>query len=174
VFFSPIHDKSLPDNINGLYLCGGYPELHLKELSGNISMLKSINTAITNKMPTIAECGGFLYLHNTVDGLKMAGAIAAEAYSTQKLQRFGYIELRADKDNMLCAANESIRSHEFHYYESTDCGADFTAQKPLSEKSYGCIHVTDTLYAGFPHLYFKANVSFAENFVRKVVNYALK
>lgn len=172
VFFSPLIDPSLPDSIGGLYLCGGYPELHLKALSGNTAMLEAVNVAVRGGMPTIAECGGFLYLHDTLEGLPLAGCIHASAHKTEKLRRFGYVTLRAKADNLLCAAGESIRAHEFHYYESTDGGAGFTAEKPLSERSWHCVYTTETLYAGFPHLYFDANPLFAENFVRKAIEYA--
>lgn len=174
VFFSPLSDTALPDGISGLYLCGGYPELHLETLSGNSAMLQAVNGAIQGGMPAIAECGGFLYLHDTLDGFPMAHVIHANAARTEKLRRFGYVTLYAKADNLLCAAGESIRAHEFHYYESADCGTDFIAQKPQSKRSWPCIHATPTLYAGFPHLYFDANPVFAENFVRKALEYGVK
>jgi cobyrinic acid a,c-diamide synthase len=130
VFFSPLRDERLPEGASGLYLCGGYPELHLEALSRNAPMLRAVAAAIGGGMPTIAECGGFLYLHERLDGVPMAGVIPAEAYRTEKLVRFGYITLRAEQDNLLCAAGESIRSHEFHYYESAEPGGCFTAEKP--------------------------------------------
>lgn len=172
-FFSPLRDQALPEHTGGLYLPGGYPELHLEELSGNAAMLEDISKAVQGGMPTIAECGGFLYLHDALDGFPMSGVIHASAYKTGKLKRFGYATLCAKADNLLCAAGDSIRTHEFHYYESTDCGEAFIAQKPLSERSWSCVHATDTLYAGFPHLYFDANPVFAENFVRKAIKYAV-
>jgi cobyrinic acid a,c-diamide synthase len=171
-FFSPLSDEVLPEGASGLYLCGGYPELHLKELSENVPMLKAVREAARAGTPTIAECGGFLYLHDAIDGVPMAGVVRARARKTGRLQRFGYVELIAQRDNLLCAAGESSRSHEFHYYESSDRGADFIAKKPLSEKSWPCARGTQTLYAGFPHLYFDSNPAFAENFVRKVLEYA--
>lgn len=172
VFFSPLADAAVPGDVGGLYLCGGYPELHLEALSANASMLESVCSAVRRGMPTIAESGGFLYLHDMLDGVPMSGIIHASAYRTDSLKRFGYVTLRAEADNLLCAAGDSIRAHEFHYCESTDCGAGFVAQKPLSEKSWPCVHTTDTLYAGFPHLYFDANPVFAENFARKAIEYA--
>ncbi|MEG2173981.1 MAG: cobyrinate a,c-diamide synthase [Oscillospiraceae bacterium] len=174
VFFSPLDDVTLPDYIGGLYLCGGYPELYAKALSGNATMLQSVNKAVLGGIPTIAECGGFLYLHDTLDGFPMVGAIHAEAYKTEKLRRFGYLTLHAKTDNLFCAQGGRIRAHEFHYYESTDCGTDFIAEKPLSARSWPCIHATQTLYAGFPHLYFDANPVFAENFVGKAIQYAVR
>jgi cobyrinic acid a,c-diamide synthase len=123
-------------------------------------------------LPAVAECGGFLYLHDTLDGAEMAGVIHAAAFGTKKLQRFGYVNLTAERDNLLCRAGESIRAHEFHYYDSEDNGSGFTAAKPSGKRNWPCVHANDTLYAGFPHLYFPANPAFAENFVRKAADYA--
>jgi len=171
VFFSPLNDDALPENTNGLYLCGGYPELHTKTLTGNNSMLKSIKRAVDNGLPTIAECGGFLYLHDTIADHSMCGVIHGAAYETKKLQRFGYITLTAGRDNMLCKTGGSIRSHEFHCWDSDCPGNGFTAYKAGRETSYSCIHSTDTLYAGFPHLYFPANPEFAASFVERMAQY---
>ena len=172
VFFSPLKDDKLPDNINGLYLCGGYPEIHAKALSENKSMLENIRLKITDGLPTVAECGGFMYLHDELDGHKMAGVIRGKAFETKKLQRFGYVTLTANTDNMLCRAGDTIRSHEFHYWDSDAPGDSFTGFKNGRGNSYKCIHSSDSLYAGFPHLYFPANPLFALNFVEKMVRYA--
>lgn len=170
-FFSPIHDSVLPENIQGLYLPGGYPELYAKALSGNSTMLASVKSAVERGLPTIAECGGFLYLHDTLDGLPVVGVIHAAAFRTAKLQRFGYITLTAQIDNLLCKTKESIRAHEFHYYESDSQGSDYLAEKPYSKRQYVCTHATDTLYAGFPHLYFPSNPAFAESFIKQAEQY---
>ena len=170
VYFSPLKDAHLPENIGGLYLPGGYPELYLEELSQN-GIKEEIRRAIEGGLPTVAECGGFLYLHHTLDGAEMAGVIHGPAFRTEKLQRFGYVTLTAERDNLLCRAGESIRAHEFHYYDSADNGDGFTAAKPSGKRSWPCVHAGDTLYAGFPHLFFPANPAFAENFVRKAAPY---
>lgn len=171
VNFSPLHDAALPENINGLYLPGGYPELHSQALSQNESMRRSILKAIRAGLPTIAECGGFLYLHRTMDGLPMVGAVNGSAKKTARLQRFGYVELLARQDNLLCKAGQGIRAHEFHYYDSTDYGDGFLSIKASNGKELPCCHVTGSLYAGFPHLYFPANPDFARNFVEKAAAY---
>lgn len=170
-YFSPLSDAVLPPDIGGLYLCGGYPELHAQQLSANNSMLKSIAAAIRNGMPTIAECGGFLYLHNRLDDIPMAGIIHANAYRTDSLKRFGYVTLRANTDNLLCTKGEEINAHEFHYYDSDSCGSGFVAGKPFSGRSWSSVHATDTLYAGFPHLYLDANPAFAQSYVKKALEY---
>lgn len=164
--FSPLADKKLPDGIDGLYLGGGYPELHAARLAANRTMCESIRAAVRGGLPTIAECGGFLYLHRTLDGTEMAGVIDADAHLTKKLQPFGYVTLTARRDNLLCRAGEQMRAHVFHYEVSSDEGADFDARKP-NGRAWTCIHTSDTLYAGFPHLYFRANPAFAAQFVRR-------
>ncbi|MBQ7485558.1 MAG: cobyrinate a,c-diamide synthase [Oscillospiraceae bacterium] len=170
VFFSPLNDRRLPPDAGGLYLPGGYPELYAARLSAN-PIRGEIADAIAAGMPTVAECGGFLYLHDTLEGEKMAGVIHAEARRTERLCRFGYATLRARRDNLLCPSGEAIRVHEFHYCDTTDYGDAFTARKPDGREQV-CVHATDTLWAGFPHLYFPANEAFAERFVRKAARYA--
>ena len=163
VDFSPLLDDKLPENIQGLYLGGGYPELYTKELSGNVSMLEAVRSAIQNGLPCIAECGGFMYLTKAIGKESMAGVLPGSCFNTGKLTRFGYITLQAKKDNMLCAAGSQIRGHEFHHWDCTENGADFTAVKPAGRK-WDCVFASEHLYAGFPHFHFLANIQFAENF----------
>jgi cobyrinic acid a,c-diamide synthase len=136
-------------------------------------MRDDIRRALELGLPAIAEGGGFLYLHETLDGFPMCGVIKGAAFKTSKLQRFGYITLTAARDNMLCMAGDSIRSREFHYWDSDIPGDGFTAEKAWNAASYQCVHATETLYAGFPHLYFPANPSFAERFVDKCRQFVL-
>lgn len=164
VYFSPLEDERPPE-ADALYLPGGYPELFLDELSGNKTMLAAIREAVSRGTPTIAECGGFLYLHREVDGRKMVGVIDGIAYRTPKLQRFGYVELEAYADNLMCEAGECIRSHEFHYYESTTPGEGFRVTRARGGEPYRAVLASESLYAGFPHLYFGANPAFAERVV---------
>lgn len=165
-FFSPLADSYLPPETKGIYLPGGYPELYLERLSRNKSMLKSIRELVGRGTPTVAECGGFMYLHREIDGFPMAGVIEGKAFKTERLQRFGYITITANKANLLCEAGESIRSHEFHYYDSTNVGSDFDVVRARGGEPYTAGIATESMYAGFPHLYFAANPVFAENFVR--------
>ena len=165
VFFSPLNDENLPENISGLYLCGGYPELYPEELSNNKRMCQEIKDIITKGIPTIAECGGFMYLHDSIENVPMVGFIKGNCIKTDKLQRFGYIEITALEDNLLCHKGESIRVHEFHYYDSENCGESFMAKKASNGLEYLCCHGSDSLYAGFPHIYLPANPDFAKSFV---------
>ena len=99
--FSPLCDRSLPDGADGLILGGGYPELYARRLSANRPMLEDIRSKIAAGLPTIAECGGFMYLHASMedgDGndWPMVGAIEGKAFKTDSLRRFGYVTLTAE------------------------------------------------------------------------------
>ncbi len=161
--FSPLEDPELPQNIHGLYLGGGYPELYASALSQNKSMRTSIHSALSQGLPCIAECGGFMYLTETIGDFPMVGFLAGKSYDTGKLSRFGYVTLTAKQDSMLCRAGESISGHEFHHWDCTDTGNAFTAKK-ASGKSWDCVIATPRLYAGYPHFHFYSNPNFAKNF----------
>lgn len=181
-YFSPLHDTKLPDNCDALLLGGGYPELYAKELSENLSMRNSIKTAFKTGLPTVAECGGFMYLHTYIHNIceedadvqnyvfGMTGALDSECHFKGKLVRFGYIEL-AEKHSNFLSTDEKIRAHEFHYYDSTDNGADCIATKPATGRSYDCVISHDNYWLGFPHLYYPSNPHFAESLVRKAYEY---
>ena len=166
--FSPIHDQKLPVKVSGVILGGGYPENYAKALSENTSMLASIRQAWENKMPFLAECGGFLYLHRELEGsdgifYPLAGVIPDKAWKTNRLGRFGYITLTPDHPDV-CLTGE-IKGHEFHYWESGDCGTCWTAKKPLSDRSWSCIHSEQGQITGFPHLYYPSAPEFAERWL---------
>ena len=161
--FSPMADVALPEDIQGLYLGGGYPELYAEALSGNRPMLDSIRGALERKLPCIAECGGFMYLTQAIGAYPMTGVLPGKCFDNGRLTRFGYVTLTAWRDNLLCPAGGQIRGHEFHHWDAEDTGADFTAEKP-SGKRWDCAFATETLYAGYPHFHFYANPDFAVRF----------
>lgn len=174
--FSPLADSALPPDLDALYFGGGYPELYVHQLAENAAMRLAVKTAADSGMPLYAECGGFLYLHSalqneTGDLLPMAGVLDATCFHTGKLQRFGYLTLTAKKDTLLCGAGEEIRAHEFHYFDSTQNGGAFAAQKPVSARGWSCVVAEKNIFAGFPHLYFYANIRFAQRFVLAAVRY---
>ncbi|WP_294784296.1 cobyrinate a,c-diamide synthase [uncultured Eubacterium sp.] len=176
VFFSPLHDQKLPENLQGLLIGGGYPELYAKQLSENESMRRDIREKITAGMPYLAECGGFMYLHESMEDMQtcrwpMAGVLKGNAYYTGKLGRFGYVELTAKEDQMLCKNGERIKAHEFHYFDSTENGAAFYAIKPKRSRGWECIQAGNVYAAGFPHLYYYSNPRFAANFVEACRRY---
>ena len=169
--FSPLHDAHLPEKLDGLYLCGGYPELYAQQLGDNLTMLADIRAAIAGGMPTIAECGGFLLLHKTLTGVPMADICGGTAQMGSRLKQFGYITLTANSDSLLCRQGETLTAHEFHYAQSTQPGADFSAQKPLRTRGWQCIHASDTLHAGYPHIHFAGNVPAAQRFLHRCQTY---
>ncbi len=163
VEFSPLEDTTLPENLDGLYLGGGYPELYTRQLSENTGMRASLRAALCRGLPCIAECGGFMYLTEAIAGMPMVGFLPGECYDTGKLTRFGYVTLTAQTDNLLGKAGSFIPGHEFHRWDCTETGKDFTARKE-SGRSWPCVVANQRLYAGFPHFHFYANPDFARNF----------
>lgn len=174
--FSPLTDTQLPENIGGLYLPGGYPELYANELAKNEPMLYAIRKAVENGMPTVAECGGFLYLGQHLEGsdgisYPMAGVLPGDGVRKEKLTRFGYAFLTSQSDSLLFSAGEQIPVHEFHYWDSTENGAAFLAQKPVTDRSWSCGFATPTLYAGFPHLYGAGHPQWVRRFTHAASEY---
>ena len=175
VFFSPLRDTALPENIGGLYLPGGYPELHARELSENTSLLREIKQKIESGLPTAAECGGFLYLGQSLTDAEgqswpMAGVLPGEAKDAGRLVRFGYAALSADSDSMLFRAGESFPIHEFHHWDSTANGTALAAKKPVGGAEWRCGFVNEHFYAGFPHLYW-AGTPLPQRFAAAAENY---
>lgn len=169
VFFSPLHDTALPE-AEGLYLPGGYPELYAEALAENDAMRAAIRDAVTSGLPTVAECGGFLYLGQSLEDAEgrarpMCGALPGRGFKTGRLQRFGYLTLGAAEDSLLFRAGERIPAHEFHYWDSTGNGSALRAEK-ADGRAWRCGHVSPTLYAAFPHLHFGGETPLAARFVK--------
>lgn len=168
VYFSPLRDKKIPDRVDGLLFGGGYPENYARELAKNAAMRESIRRSIAAGMPFLAECGGFLYLHRTLEGSdgkhwEMAGVYPFDAYRTNRLRRFGYVRL-------LTSSGQEIHGHEFHYCESEDPGTDWEAVKPTGNRSWRCIHEKGGQIGGFPHLYYAS----CPDFLRKWLDVCAK
>ena len=158
VYFSPLTDAHVSE-VDALIFGGGYPELYAKQLYENQSMRASVWQALEAGMPCHAECGGFLYLGKSLadaegNVYEMVGFLDGAGFRTERLQRFGYVELAPQEA-------DALRGHEFHYWDSTDCGDACLAWKPLSkQKTYPCMVKKKGTFAGFPHLYYAG----AENF----------
>lgn len=168
-FFSPLHDEALPEGTDAVLLGGGYPELHARGLSRNAKMLGAIKDAFLKKLPMVAECGGFMYLHDAIEDENkerhsMAGVVPGICFRQKRLVRFGYIELM-EKHGRFLPEGERIRGHEFHYYDSTDNGDGCIAVKPVTGREYSCVVTGENYWLGFPHLYYPSNPAFAERFV---------
>ena len=149
--FSPIHDKAIPRDVDALLMGGGYPEEYLEGLSDNSMMKASIREFHDNGGYIMAECGGFMYLHDAIEDKQgraypMAGIIPGSCRWTGRPVRFGYIELHAGQ--------YGIRGHEFHYYDSDNNGEDIDVSKPSTGSTYKAMYHNDRMLAGFPHLYY--------------------
>ncbi len=168
IFFSPLRDPCLPGQADGLYLCGGYPELHARTLAENTDMRLSIRRAVSGGLPTVAECGGFLYLQQSLEddcgcSFPMCGVLPGTGVKTTRLQRFGYQWLSSEKNSLLFRQGERIPAHEFHYWDSTENGSDLFSEK-ADGRRWPCGYASETLYAAFPHLHLSGSVPLAERF----------
>lgn len=172
--FSPLADAAFPEDVDGALLGGGYPELYAETLANNVSMLTSFRNAFNKGLPCLAECGGFMWLHEAItvqDGKRyaMVGALRGECRYTGKLVRFGYAEL-AERVPTFFSERKSIRGHEFHYYESDFPGDSCVAVKP-SGKKWDCAFVDRARWLGFAHLYYPSAPEFAQTFVQRCAEY---
>ena len=166
--FSPLRDDKLPENISGILLYGGYPELYAEKLSANQSMRADIKQKLKEGLPCMAECGGFMYLMEEMESgdgrnYPMVGIVKGSSYQTGSLKRFGYVTLSGG--TVFGKNVGEIPAHEFHYYDAKECGHAFTAKKPLSERHWECMISTETLFAGYPHFHYQGNPKLAEAFL---------
>ena len=173
VFFSPIHDDHIPEGISGILIGGGYPELYLQSLCENVSMRESVKHAIESGMPSLAECGGFMYLHDAIEdkngtAYETAGVIGGVCKYSGHLVNFGYVEvISSDIIPELCG----MRGHEFHYYESSAGDSDIVLKKPSTGKEYGSMLASDDHLWGFAHLYYPSDPDFIRMFSERMREY---
>lgn len=175
-YFSPLSDESLPENLGGIIIPGGYPELYADRLSKNKTMLRSIKESVENGLPCMAEGGGFMYLHNELEDTsetfhKLVGVIDGKAFKTKGLVRFGYITVKPKNDCII--GNAELRGHGFHFWDSTDCGEDCNAVRP-SGGGYECMHAKDNLFVGFPQFHYYSNVDALHEFLLRCRSHSEK
>jgi cobyrinic acid a,c-diamide synthase len=173
VFFSPLHDSSLPSNLSGLYLGGGYPELHAAQLAENVSMRAALKSAIESGVPTYAECGGLMSLAESYfdeNGTEhpMMGVLSGSTRLTGKL-KMGYREVVALESNSLLDKGQTARGHEFHYSEwmrSEESNAfAYEIQSRMGGEPQPEGFAKKNLLASYVHLHFASNPNLAQNFV---------
>ncbi|SDL20174.1 hydrogenobyrinic acid a,c-diamide synthase (glutamine-hydrolysing) [Geoalkalibacter ferrihydriticus] len=168
VFFSPLRDTRLPQGIHGLYLGGGYPELHAEKLAANTHLLADIRRAADQELPIYAECGGFMLLSQSIDEYPMAGVFPAHARLLKKRRALGYREVTLTADSLLGPAGTCLRGHEFHYSEM-EMPPEVPRQYRLSRR--GGEDLADEGYrrrnvlGSYIHLHFGSHPSVAEHFV---------
>ena len=181
VYFSPIHDRSLPEQLDGLILGGGYPELYCEALSLNESMREAMKKAAEGGLPVLGECGGYLYLLEELEAedgriWPMTGVLKGKGYKKGKNSRFGYIGVEAEKDRLYLKPGEQIRGHEFHYWDCEVLEEEWVmrAKKPVGNRSWPCIRIKNQVMAGFPHLFYPSCPAFAVRFAKACVRYKRK
>lgn len=171
--FSPLRDR-LPSDVAGIYLPGGYPELHAEELSRNGDFFADLRSAHNIGMPIFAECGGYMFMAEAMmdsNGCThpMANIIPGRSRMTNRLQSFGYKSLVAAQNTLLCP-NEAVgRAHEFHYsiWEGTLHSPAWRSKGTDGNEAWQG-HVKDNLLASYVHLHFGAMPTWAETWVTKM------
>ncbi len=173
VAFSPMRDKALPDDVHGLYFGGGFPEVFAEVLAGNRSMLSSIHSALSEGMPYMAECGGLMYLCERLIDLsgethKMVGWFEGQTQMMERLQRFGYSQVKLNQRCVYGDEGDSIKVHEFHRSKATISEPTaFEVTKYREGKvirSWQCGYKKGNGIGAYAHMNFVSQPSFAKNF----------
>jgi cobyrinic acid a,c-diamide synthase len=163
VEFSPLEDRELPTDVDGLYLGGGYPEVFAKGLSGNGALITSLRQAHQAGMPIYAECGGLMYLVEAIQDTAgrrygMVGLLPGICRVTDRLQSFGYKEVVSLRDSLLGETGLRTRGHEFHYSvwegRPADCSLYQTRSSRGDESAEG--YSVENITASYVHLHFDA------------------
>ncbi|MCR5008933.1 MAG: cobyrinate a,c-diamide synthase [Oribacterium sp.] len=155
--FSPIYDEKLPKDLDGIIIGGGYPELYTEKLTANASMREALASNIKKGMPIIAECGGYMYLNNTIEQNKMCGIFSGNAENKDKLVRFGYVSAETKAPGLFGDAGTVLKGHEFHRFDCEHNGDGFVLSKPMSNKVYEGIYYSKIMSCGWPHFYYYSN-----------------
>ncbi len=176
-YFSPLQGECVPEEADGLYIGGGFPEEFVRELSGNSDVTDSFRKNIAGGMPTYAECGGYMYLTQAIidregNTFPMVGVIPAVVHMKDRLSALGYREVTAVTDNLLLNQGEKARGHEFHYSKLTKI-ENFTSAyesngRPGKQKEG---YVSENLLAGYTHLHFASNPTMAKRLVLSCEKY---
>ncbi len=173
--FSPLNDETLPEDIDGLYLGGGYPELYADQLSQNEPMLRAVRAWAEAARPVYAECGGFMYLtEGIVDHEKrlrpMAGVFPVKARMQKRRASLGYREVCLEKDCIFGKAGTVLRGHEFHYSSIDEMDEKVERVYTVNNGTLEGYHYKNVL-GGYMHLHFGFTPSAAEEFVKFCSNY---
>ncbi|MFL6494004.1 MAG: cobyrinic acid a,c-diamide synthase, partial [Nitrososphaera sp.] len=179
VFFSPVNDKKLPDELLGLILGGGFPEVLADKLESNKSMISSIRSAVDQGMPVYGECGGLMYLTRSISGYdgvstarKMVGLVEADTLMTGKLT-LNYTEAEC---NGPIFGKTHLRGHEFHYSSIQNIAGDsrfaYNLKKGngVRDSQDGYI-INDNSLAAYMHLHF-ANKKLADRIVLASIKFS--
>ena len=180
--FSPLHDEKLPA-VDGLFIGGGFPEMFAEQLAANAAMRQAIGQAAQSDMPILAECGGYMYLMDSLQDFAgvshpMAGVFAGQAVMTEKLQMVGYVEAKLQKDSLLGRAGTKLKGHEFHFSKEREPiqqdKAPFIFRKLRNNSEYPAGQQVKNVLGSYLHLHFAGCPDVAENFVRQCAAYKKK
>lgn len=173
VFFSPLDDVALPEGLDGLYLGGGYPELHAAKLADNAAMRRQVREFALQGKPVYAECGGFMYLmqqlHTETGVYPMADVFAMQCRMELRLRSLGYREVVTSRSSLLGPAGTRFRGHEFHYStiarDDAKAGAVYAMQgRNAARQSEG--YQRQAALGSYVHAHFGSNPALAAAFVR--------
>ncbi len=168
-YFSPLKEKIIPD-CDIIYFGGGYPEVYKYELSKNIEVLKSIKSFADNGGFIYGECGGFMYLTQEIEGVKMCQIFKGKSMMTQKLQRFGYINIELKEDCLLGQKGDTLTGHEFHKSVSVvDQNEIFSITTPMGKRNWSCGYRYKNVLAGYPHINFLGNMKAFNSIMNRIV-----
>ncbi len=163
--FDPLTETGLPDGTDGLYLCGGFPEVFATALADNTPLLESVRARLAGGLPCWAECGGLLWLSRSLDGAPLCGAIPADATMSGRVH-VGYRTATAQRENPVLPIGSVVRGHE-HHYSTLEPGGDALALSGRAgQRMDGW--ATSTLLATYLHLHLGADAGPAERFVSSV------
>jgi cobyrinic acid a,c-diamide synthase len=179
--FSPVHDAALPA-VDGLYLGGGYPEVHAAALSANTSMREAVARFAERGGPIYAECGGLMYLTRaivTADDQKhaMVGLLPADARMCGKLQALGYVEVETKTSTLLGAAGTRFRGHQFRYSELSpapspaDVEHVYSLRRRLGDSAVQEGYRVQNVLASYVHAHWASNPGVAAGLVESCVRY---
>ncbi|HAH20797.1 MAG: hypothetical protein A2Y00_02885 [Omnitrophica WOR_2 bacterium GWF2_43_52] len=177
--FSPLKDRALPKNIDGIYIGGGFPELFALELSRNLSLKQEIFQQAHSGLPIYAECGGLMYLVKKLVDFKgkafsMVGIFDNSVVMAKKLQALGYIEIEAIGDTIVSRRGSKIKAHTFHwsYLNNVPKDIHFAYKVTKSKvKMYTDGLIKENVLASYAHLHFASNINFAKNFIKSCLSY---
>jgi len=168
VTFDPLTDDALPEGTAGLYLGGGFPEVHAAGLAANEPLRESLRVAVGSGMPTVAECAGLLYLCRSVDGIAMVGAVDADAVMSPRLT-LSYRSVVVPTDQLMGVAGTRVTGHEFHRTKLVDAVEPSTAAWLLEGEGHGI--GSDTLHASYLHTHWAGHPTMAQRFADRVHAY---
>jgi len=182
VKFSPLEDSSIPNNIDALYIGGGFPEMFAQKLSSNRLMIRSIKSFAEDNGIIYAECGGYMYLSNQLidiggNKFKMCNIIPSIAKMANKLQKLGYRTINLKMNNLFGSKGTEFKGHEFHW-----SSMDFTATlnsawqiKGTRDKKWHESGVNyKNVYASYIHVHFRSNPKIVDNLKEFIMNHKIK